>query len=163
MKTRYEAETVYTLRNFTDFYKTIARKKHHFFLKHGIIEAIIILGGVLGYFKMEYDDIGLMFGATAILYPWFVSTMQKVNIRKQWRLVERRWGKTALLTFYDEFFEQTVNGKTTRFGYYELQEILESRTHFHLLINNKNAMSLEKEACSPELQTFLRELDLGGK
>lgn len=160
MKTRYEVETAYTYANYADFFKTLARKKHHFFLKHGIVEAIILAGAALAYFKWEYKDIALMFALTLVIYPYAVSTMQKLSIRKQWRRLERKWSKKVKMVFFDDYFDQTVDGKTSSFGYYELKEVLESKTRFHLLVNDRNAMSIEKAACSEGLQQFLRNLNL---
>ncbi len=163
MKAIYSADTAYTLRNFSDLYKTLAKKKHHFYLKHSIMAGLLLLGAAVSYFKWEYQDVAVMFLGCAVLYPWFVYTLQRSQIRRQWRNAERKWSRESRIDFYDDYLEQVSDNHQARFGYYEIREILESRTHFHFMISEKHAISLEKAACSEGLQKFIKRIKTEGK
>ncbi|MDA3064554.1 MULTISPECIES: YcxB family protein [unclassified Campylobacter] len=91
------------------------------------------------------------------LFLWrFITYRQIKNFYNTTKAIQ---DKTAVITFFDDYFIDKTETFTTQLKYDELYKIIETNTHFYLLLSKYGGGSIiVKENCSAELIEFLQKI-----
>lgn len=93
-----------------------------------------------------------------ILLPFFLWYNIKKNIEKYYDSNELIQKLDVDYEFYETYFvEKSKNGEM-RVEYNKLNEIIETKTNFYLMISKNQGHMLLKENMSDDLQNFIRKL-----
>lgn len=81
----------------------------------------------------------------------------KRQMKKAWESNKMAQGIVSKFAFFEDYVEQENPVGTSRVNYRNLYDIVESDDAFYLMIANNQGYIIDKQRCSEELQSFIRE------
>jgi hypothetical protein len=123
----------------------------------GILLLLIIASGIASWMTGE-RGIGLFALILTGGYILFVYLLARASIRRAYRTTRISQNLTVDYTFEPErVVVKTANGES-RIRYEDLYRVIETPTHFYLMIGNHQGYIVVKANCEPALIAFLEGL-----
>lgn len=157
MEPLFRTETPYTFEEFNTFSNIMYYKVKKMGLKAALVAAGMLLVALLGFFIGE-DKLCWIF---LIAAPGFLIAM-RVRVRstrkKVWNSAKAMQDIVSYYAFYDDRVTQSNRLGKNEFFYDKLYKIVETPTHFYMMVSENQGMILKKDNCSPELTAFVQAL-----
>ena len=147
MECLYKVTTKFTFDAYKRFNNAIVKKKHIIPL---LIVAVllIILGGV-----MLKNLFLVIFG---ILYPFVFFFMAHRNIKKVYNSNKLLQNADVTYEFYEDCIYEKFEGGEAKVPYDKLDEIIETKTDFYLMIAKNQGFMIAKADMPEGLDSFLK-------
>lgn len=168
----YETESTYTLKEQMEYSKAFFFRKRKLFLLLAIILEIIMILRVYHYryifpfLKLSFSvasvipgfSLMIFFLVLAVVFPFLLVLSFNIGIRRGYEANKISHNVVSKYLFYEDHFEKNSEYSILNLTYDKLYSIVETKTHFYLLINASQACIIIKDNCSPELITFLQDI-----
>ena len=147
----YKMTTKFTLEEYKRFNYALLKKRHHLLILT-IFEIFVILFGIL-----TQDAFVFVF---AVIYPFIVYILQERNIKKVFNSNKMVQNVDVHYEFYEDFLvEKTENGEM-KVEYSKLDEIIETKTNFYLMIAKNQGCMISKTDMPSGLDEFIRKIKI---
>lgn len=146
MEPLFKTSTKFTLKEYEKFNYAILKKRHVVPILI-IVIFLLILAGIIG------ESLFLvMFG---IIYPFILFLIQKINVKKVYNSNKLIQDTDVSYEFFEDHFEQKHESGNATIPYDKLNEVIETKTNFYLMIAKNQGYMLLKENMPEGLQEFL--------
>lgn len=150
MNQTLQTETVYTYDEYKKFNHAILWQVRKIPVVMLVIELVLL---AVCYFTRDITYI-----VCAVLVPLIFKIVFSINAKSDYAKNPSIQNVTFIYTFYPNYVEQaSVLGKG-RVNYSQVQRVLETPTHFYLVLGQGSGIIILKRKCSEELVSFLQEL-----
>ncbi len=123
----------------------------------GILLLLLIASGI-AFWAMGARGIGLFVLMMGAVYPLLIYLAARANIRRAYRTTKISQNLTLDYTFEPErMMVKSANGES-QVRYEALYKVIETPTHFYLMIGSNQAYIVVKAQCEPALIAFLQKL-----
>lgn len=147
----YKMTNKFTLEEYKRFNYALLKKRHHLLILT-IFEIFVILFGIL-----TQDAFVFVF---AVIYPFIVYILQEKNIKKVFNSNKMVQNVDVHYEFYEDFLvEKTENGEM-KVEYSKLDEIIETKTNFYLMIAKNQGCMISKTDMPSGLDEFIRKIKI---
>ena len=168
----YETESTYTLKEQLIYSKAFFFRRRKIVLFWAIFIEILILLRVYHYrylfpfLRFSFKTTSMLPGFSflvlylilAVLFPVLLVISFNLGVRRGYVSNKAAHDVVSKFLFYEDHFEKNSEYSILKLTYDKLYSIIETKTHFYLLINGSQACIIIKNNCSPELITFLQDL-----
>lgn len=103
------------------------------------------------------------FLCTTILLPIFLVIFQNIIIKKVYNSSKITHDLEASFEFYQDFFMKKDKTGETKIEYSNIHKIIETKTHFYIMIAINQGYILVKENFPEGLENFIKRLDVKRK
>ena len=148
MEPLYTTETTYTLEEYKRFAHTVQRRIGHLPVAIAVLLVMLVLLWLLT------DEWGFLLGA-ALSVP-AVIVMLELQLRRAYASNRAVQGNVTHYSFYEDRFESDSPLGHTQMQYEMLYRVLETRTHFYLMLGKNQGAIIVKAHCTPELIEHIR-------
>ena len=149
MDSLFEVSTKFSLEEYKKFNKALLKKRNTW--KILIACSIFIL--LVGVWAKEWWII-----VFAILYPLFVLMIQNYSIRKNFLSNKLNADSEINFQFYEDYFIENNQSGEIKVPYDKLDEVIETKTNFYLMIAQNQGFMISKENMPEGLVNFLRKM-----
>ncbi len=147
MECLYKTTTKFTLEEYKKF-NTAIIKKRHLILMSIIAVLFILAGGIL------LDNLFLII--FAIVYPVLFYICMQAGVKRVYNSNKLLQNAEATYEFYDDYVYEKHDGGEAKVPYEKLDEIIETKTNFYLMIAKNQGFMISKENMPEGLDEFLR-------
>lgn len=152
---KYETEMVMTYEEYKKMGLALRGRKL-LFLSIVVSAVCLILMGI-SFYAQGYSS-AIFCLVLAIAYPALVFVLFFRSLRKNFKSQSTSFDRRAHYTFYEDHMEiQTAIGYS-KIAYKDFFRILETKTHFYLLLTINQALAVRKDQSSPEILNILSNL-----
>lgn len=149
MEYLYKTSTKFTLEEYKKFNNALIKKKH--LLALSILAVILILaGGIL------LENIFLII--FAIIYPFLFYISIQIGVKRVFNSNKLLQNAEVTYEFFEDYLYEKHDGGETKVPYDKLDEVIETKTNFYLMIAKNQGFMISKENMSEDMQNFIRKL-----
>ena len=149
MECLYRTTTKFTLEEYKKFNRAVFLRKKKILLII-LAELLILVGGILSQEKYL-----IIF---AILYPFILVWMMNCSVKRVFNSNKVTQNTDVTFEFYEDHFEQKHESGNAKIQYSQLDEIIETKTNFYLMIAKNQGYMLLKANMPEGLEEFLLKL-----
>lgn len=149
----YQTELEYTYSEYIKMQKRLHARSFIFLI---IIIGIIMLVTFSHVKKLDKFAIAIIviFG----IIPIFIKTVETViRIKLGWILDKKTDTVINRYTFFEHHFEMKNEKEVYNINYHDIGRIVETKTHFYIILYEYNNFIIKKENCSDELIQLIRK------
>ncbi len=139
----------FSFEEYRKFNYALIRKRHAWVIIFGLC-LFFLLAGI--FLKETWAII------FAIIYPFVFWGFSEFQIRKVYRSNKFYQDSEIQNELYDTYLVQTTENGSIKIPYDKLNEVIETKTNFYLMIAKNQGIILSKEDMSAECQELIRKL-----
>ena len=149
MECLYKTTTKFTLEEYKKFNNAVLMKKHIWILMSVAI-LFILLGGILlrSPFLIAF----------AVLYPFLFIFIKNNSVKRVFHSNQITKNVDVTFEFYEDYFKETHEAGEAKIPYDKLNEIIETKTNFYLMIAKNQGYMILKENMPEGLEEFIRNI-----
>ena len=160
MEPLFTTQTAYTYEEYKKFNFSVMKIKKMavLFAVTIILYLLVILGWIFIPNNSMSDNFIYIIGIL-ILVEIILVIFIPINIKSTYRSNKTMMnGSDVKIDFYNDHFEEASIKGTAKVDYKDLYKIIETKTHFYLMLAKNQGGIIIKQNCTPELIAFLQEL-----
>ena len=151
MECLYKTTTKFTFEEYKRFNNAVMMKKHVLVIMI-IAILLILLGGIL------LDNLFLI--VFAILYPLMFILVKNHSVKKVFDSNKITQNVDVTFEFYEDYFEEKHEAGEAKIPYDKLNEIIETKTNFYLMIAKNQGYMISKQNMPDGLEEFIKKIKL---
>lgn len=151
MESLFETTTKYTYEEYRKFNFALLKKKHVLPLII-LAEILILVGGIL-----SQNEFLIIF---AVLYPFVFIWSLFHGIKNVYHSNKVTQDKDIHFKFYEDHFEEEHDSGNANITYDKLNEIIETKTNFYLMIAKNQGFMILKENMPEGLEEFIKNIKI---
>lgn len=136
------------------------KRRNRLFLTDIPLIAIMLCIGIM-YYQAFRSPLFILFafGLLLISTVFFCSftRLARFGARRTWRTFPQR-DETVTVCFYDEYLTTETGRGMTRWDYAQFYRLIETPTHFYIMLSMVQGIPLKKDALTEENAAFIRAL-----
>ena len=160
----FEVNTQYTLDEQRQFHRAVSHRKTSLMIAAA---GIAFMTGLDIYFAVKYGmwilprllPYTLAYIAFMIFFLWFLER----NSVKAWKTKELTKDAVVNYHFTSDYVEVKSAGSEGIYTYDKFSKLIETRTHFYLMLSANMGFAIRKDVCTDEQQAFIKEKCVGRK
>jgi len=150
MECLFKTTTRFTLEEYKKFNNAILMKKH-IWIAMSVAILFILLGGML------LNSPFLI--AFAVLYPFLFILIKNNSVKRVFNSNKITKNADVTFEFYEDYFKETHEAGEAKIPYDKLNEIIETKTNFYLMIAKNQGYMILKENMPEGLEEFIRNIN----
>lgn len=154
MECLFQTTTKYTYEEYKKFNFALLKRRHVIPLII-LAEILILVGGILS----QYNFLIIF----AVLYPFIFAWSLFHGIKKVYNSNKVTQDEEIKFEFYEDHFEEKHESGNANITYDKLNEIIETKTNFYLMIAKNQGFMLLKENMPEGLEEFIHHLKIEKK
>ena len=145
----YKTTTKFTLEEYKKFNKALIKKRHLYLLSI-IAVAFILASGIL------LKNIFLII--FAVIYPFLFLISMNIGVKRTFNSNKLLQNVEVEYEFYNDYLLEKHEGGEAKVPYEKLDEIIETKTNFYLMIAKNQGFMISKENFPEGLEDFIKNL-----
>ena len=134
----------------------IGKEEQYASRKRTLILAVVMFAGALAGILLKISFVALFCMIMGVLYLVFNDVFFRKAVRKRYKDNEMLSTGEQKLSFFKDSFSVKWDKEKGEYPYHKLHKVIEEKDAFYLMVNEKAGQIVMKNACSEDLQHFLR-------
>ena len=147
MECKYKTTTKFTMEEYKKFNNALIKKR-----KINILAAIAFLCLLVGGILLK-NNVLVVF---AILYPVLLYIAMQIGVKRVFNSNKLLQNTEVTYEFYEDYMIEKHEGGEAKVPYEKLDEIIETKTNFYLMIAKNQGFMISKENMPEGLEEFIR-------
>lgn len=160
MEALFTVTCIYDEALYKKFAYTYYKKGSKIIIPTIIISVCSVLLGLLFWTKYHELFYLILFVAIGVIFPIILKLRIDSMIHKTWASSKLMQNIENTVAFYEDHVEQSNSIGNMKVDYKNLFRILEDNYGIYLMISKAQGICIKKEACSPELIDFIKNISI---
>ena len=143
--------------NYAVLHKTLGFKMKILYIASAVL---IIINVILIFSQGFIDSYNIAMFAFVFIWLFLLYFIPNRQIKKTYNTTKIIQNYNSIMTFYDDYYTEKSDFNFTQIKYDELHKIIETNTHFYLLVGEIGGSIVIKENCSAQLIEFLQKIKI---
>lgn len=152
----FSAETRMTITEYKEYNHIVSEKISKIWIITAVMEIMLAAVGLYMIGKNMSIAIGIFIGA--VLFPIFLFFRLDSEAEKVFRSNKLMQNELITMNFYSDRVESSSIMGNSIIEYDKIYRIIETKTHFYIMVAKNQGLIVVKRNCTPQLISFIEQL-----